>query len=296
TWSPAATAVPSTGAATNQAAKPATTPTRAIQPQDRVGMAGLVRQVQLSSCPARYARSSASSASAVWSSESNACMACTAASQAAHVRTWAATAAASAEGNASASHRSRVSSSGQAIGCYSLCFEVAAQPRASAQQRHANAVDALLGQLGDVGIGQVGEIAQHDHHPLRLGESVHRVADDGAALAARDDLAGIGLALDLLELQFGRGSAAGLGGFAAATAQLVQRLVGRDTQEPGAQRAGLVEAREVLVGFEKRAIAHLGGYLPVVHEAQHGAEHGRLVRLDQRREGRFVAGAALVSE
>ena len=87
-----------------------------------------------------------------------------------------------------------------------------------------------------------------------------------------------------------------MGGVTAPTAQLVQRFVGRDAQQPGAQRPRLVEAREVLVGFEKGAIAHLGGHLPVIDEAQHGAKDGRLVGLDQRREGRLVAGTAPLHE
>src|SRR5207247_6735063 len=118
--------------------------------------AELVRQLELSSWRARYARSSASSASAACSSPSSVRAAYIAAAQVAHVSTCSATEAASAAGNASASHRSRVNSSGQAIGCYSLCFEVPAQPLASTQQGHANVVDALLGQLGDVGVRQVG--------------------------------------------------------------------------------------------------------------------------------------------
>ena len=60
----AAIAEPKSCPAPNQAAKPATTPASAIQPQDRAPAAALMRQVEASSRPARYASSSASSASA----------------------------------------------------------------------------------------------------------------------------------------------------------------------------------------------------------------------------------------
>src|SRR5207248_9573314 len=98
------------------------------------------------------------------------------------------------------------------------------------------------------------------------------------------------------ELDFGFGATECMGGLAAATAQLVQSFVRRYAQQPRAQRPRLVEAREVLVGFEKRAVAHFGGHLSVMDEAQHGAKDGRLVGLDQRREGRLVAAAALSDE
>ena len=35
----------------------------------------------------------------------------------------------------------------------------------------------------------------------------------------------------------------------------------------------------------QRAVAHFGGHLSVMDEAQHGAKDGRLVGLDRRREG-----------
>ncbi len=110
-----------------------TPPASAIQPQDRADVAGLVRQVEARSSPDRYAISSASSASAAWSSPLSARAARSAAAHVTHVRAWVATSAASSDGNASASHRSRVSSSGQAIGCHSLSLEFAAQSLASAQ-------------------------------------------------------------------------------------------------------------------------------------------------------------------
>src|SRR6266545_6096830 len=291
------TAHPTIGAATSHARKPATTPANAIQPGDRAAVAaGLVRQLEASPRPARYLRSWLSSASAPCSSASSECAACSAAVQDAHVRTWAATAAASSEDNASASHKSRISSSGQAIRCHSLSFELTAEPFAGTQQGHTNVVDGLLGQLGDVGVGHVGEVAQHDGYPLRLRQAAHRVANEVAALTARDDLAWIGRAADLLELDLGFSTPKGVSSIAAATAQLVQRFVGGDTQEPGVQRPRLVEAREMLIGFEKGAVGHLGGRLPIGNEAQHGAKDCRLVGFDQCRECRLIAGAALSHE
>src|SRR2546427_7621582 len=154
------------------------------------------------------------------------------------------------------------------------------------------------GDLGDLRITLALELAQHEPHPVMLGQLahalIHRVLQEplaveivgprGRVLELERPVVGLPVLLDRLE-QHER--------VAAAVAQLVLGQVRGDRIDPGGELLRLVEAVQMPEYADEHLLHQILGPLPVPDRAVDEIEQSGLVAVDERAEGLPIARQVL---